>query len=189
MTDLPVAVAELLAKDDPARLEQALDRIATDFGASTATLHRAEPAAKLLHLVAQRGLPEPMINLVKQIPFGKGMAGICAERAEAIDICNLARDESGTARPSARLIGVQGAICVPILAPDGAVAGTLGIGKPGEHTYSDAEKETLLAVARVLRSRVSVAAGGTMAESQYLSVIKVWAALVWADGKVTVQEA
>jgi hypothetical protein len=50
----------------------------------------------------------------------------------------------------ARETGVAGALCVPVVDATGAIAGTLGVGKPGEHVYSDAEKQTLAAVGRVL---------------------------------------
>ena len=44
------------------------------------------------------------------IPFGKGMAGICAERREPVSMCNLQTDDSGVARPTAKETKVAGAL-------------------------------------------------------------------------------
>jgi putative methionine-R-sulfoxide reductase with GAF domain len=134
----------------PGGVENALDRIVAHFGAVTATIHRADAGARMLLMVAWRGLPEKLVQVTSRIPYGKGMAGICVERAEAIDVCNLQTDNSGMAKISARETGVAGAICVPILDAAGTVAGTLGVGKPGEHTYTAEEKDLLLRAARAL---------------------------------------
>jgi L-methionine (R)-S-oxide reductase len=123
--------------------EQALRAVAQAFGAVSATLHRAERDTRTLHMVAQLGLPEPLIAITSRIPFGKGIAGLCAERVEPITLCNLQTDDSGAARPDAKKTGVAGAISVPVLAQDGALIGTLGVGKPEAYTYSDEEQRVL----------------------------------------------
>jgi L-methionine (R)-S-oxide reductase len=133
----------------PERLQAALETIARHFGAVTATLHGAEGEAQLLHLVAHQGLPEQLLPIVQRIPFGKGMAGLCAERQEPITVCNLQTDASGQARPGAKLTGVEGAINVPVFKGE-AFAGTLGIGKPTAHDYTDDERALLAECARLL---------------------------------------
>jgi GAF domain-containing protein len=130
--------------------QAALDAIAADFGAVSATLHRADGAARTLTLVAHRGVPPPVLEKTRVIPYGKGMAGICAERLEIVEVCNLQTDASGVAKPSARATGVAGAIVVPVLGPDGALRGTLGVGLPGAHDYSAEERELLTSLARAL---------------------------------------
>jgi L-methionine (R)-S-oxide reductase len=135
---------------------EALRTLANAFGALTATLHRADPDARMLHMVSQLGLPEKLVPITQHIPYGKGMAGLCAERGESITVCNLQTDDSGAVRPGAKLTGVAGAISVPIFAPDGAgLLGTLGIGKPGEHTYTDDEQRTLAECARAFGAALS----------------------------------
>ena len=94
-------------------------------------------------MVAHLGLPPPLIAITQHIPFGKGIAGLCAERLEPITLCNLQTDNSGTAKPDAKQTGVAGAISVPVFGAGGALIGTLGIGKPHEHTYSDDEQRIL----------------------------------------------
>jgi L-methionine (R)-S-oxide reductase len=139
---LPQRVAQALKSQDQAGLQAALEAIARDFGAVTATLHRADTDAQLLHMVAYMGLPEKLLPITQRIPFGKGMAGLCAARREPVTVCNLQTDDSGQARPSAKLTGVEGAINMPIFRDDQFV-GTLGIGKPAAHDYTDAERALL----------------------------------------------
>ncbi|HEX4355520.1 MAG TPA: GAF domain-containing protein [Polyangiales bacterium] len=135
--------------------DEALGAVAHAFGAVSATLHRADRETKVLHMVAHLGLPPFLVKITEQIPFGKGIAGLCAERREAITLCNLQTDASGTSKPDAKQTGVAGAISVPVLAPDGALVGTLGIGKPHEHTYSDEEQSILSGFADQIGRRLS----------------------------------
>jgi L-methionine (R)-S-oxide reductase len=141
---LPSAVDDLLkgAGAPAAHLQAALDTIAREFDARTATLHFADIKERTLHMVAQRGIPDHIAAITRQIPFGKGMAGICAERLAPVEVCNVQADDSGQSRPGAKETGVAGAIVVPVM-ERGRLVGTLGIGKPEEHEYSDTEKKTL----------------------------------------------
>jgi L-methionine (R)-S-oxide reductase len=132
----------LFASGEP-RYDDALRAVADAFGAVSATLHRADRDSQLLHMLAHLGLPAALVPITQRIPFGKGIAGLCAERREPITLCNLQTDASGTARPDAKQTGVAGAISVPILAADGSLLGTLGIGKPTEHTYTADEQRIL----------------------------------------------
>lgn len=123
------------------------------FDCTTGTLHRLDPDSGLLTLVAYAGLPEFIVPKIEKIPVGKGMAGIAAERREAVQLCNLQTDESGVARPAARDTKVEGSIAVPILF-NGQLYGTLGIAKPVPYDFTDEEVETLMnigeAVSQVL---------------------------------------
>src|SRR5437773_7449045 len=98
---LPSAVDAALRTPGPAaaNLQAALDTIFRDFGARTATLHAADTEARTLHMIAQRGIPDAIAAITRQIPFGKGMAGLCAERVEPITVCNVQTDASGQSRP------------------------------------------------------------------------------------------
>ena len=141
-----------LSNGDASRRHQtALEAIADFFEASTATLHRADAESGLLHLLASRGIPEKLLPITRQIPFGKGMAGLCAVRREPVTVCNLQNDDSGAVRPGAKETGVAGAVVVPILEPgSGRLLGTLGIGKPAEHSYTGQELEVLGGCAQVI---------------------------------------
>lgn len=129
------------------RLYAAVSVVAAAFKAETATLHAVDPATDPampdLALVAQRGLPEAVLEKVQRIPYGRGMAGICAVRKAPVTVCNLQTDETGVVRPGARETGVAGAIVIPVLGDGDRLLGTLGIGMHAEHVYSDDEQHVL----------------------------------------------
>ena len=131
------------------RLQAAIEEIAQEFDARTCTFHRAAAGDQLLELVAQVGLPPHIAQIAGRIPFGKGMAGVCAQRREPVTMCNLQTDDSGVANPAARDTRVEGAVVVPLVAEDRVIA-TLGIGKGEEYDYSEEEIHTLQRCATAL---------------------------------------
>jgi L-methionine (R)-S-oxide reductase len=122
------------------------------FRADTGTLHLLEKDG-LLHLKALSGdFPPPVLAIIRQIPVGKGMAGLAAERGQPVDACNIQTDTSGDVRPGAKATGMEGAVVVPVF--DGErVVGALGIANRGERTFSDAEKKALIAAGRAMVAR------------------------------------
>ncbi len=129
--------------------DAALTLILTEFTADSGTIHRIGEDGALHLKAASQGIPEVVLNIVRIVPMGKGMAGLCAERGEAITACNIQSDASGDVRPGARATGMEGAIVVPIF--DGAkVVGTLGIANRTERTFSTDEQALLIAAGRVL---------------------------------------
>jgi L-methionine (R)-S-oxide reductase len=124
-----------------------LTEVANDFGCTTGTIHRLDPADKHLKLVAARAIPPQLIPIIQSIPVGKGIAGAAAEREAPVELCNLQTDTSGVAKPGARQTNVQGSLAVPMM--DGSrLCGTLGIGKMEPYEFSPEEKEKLLSIAR-----------------------------------------
>jgi L-methionine (R)-S-oxide reductase len=125
----------------PDSLTHMLVSILEEFGCQTGTIHQTGESGNELHLVAQIGLPEFLLEKVSIIPFGKGIAGAAAERREPVELCNLQQDLGGIAKPDARKAGVSGSISVPVIQPlTGKVIGTLGIGKTTAHEFTPAEK-------------------------------------------------
>jgi signal transduction protein with GAF and PtsI domain len=132
------------AREGGERMQKILEIIASAFEAQSATIHRADKAAGLLLMEASVGIPEHVKKMTEKIPFGKGMAGICYERAEPITVCNLQTDDSGVAKPGAKETQVAGAIVMPIFDKEGReVIGTLGVGKPQAHDYTEEEQKIL----------------------------------------------
>ncbi len=123
-----------------------LDKVLARFGGSVGTIHEADADEKLLTLRAQRGLPEALLEVVSVIPVGKGMAGLAAQRREPVQVCNLQTDDSGVAKPGAKLTQMQGSITVPILVGE-TLRGTLGVGQPTEHEYDETETNLLMQIA------------------------------------------
>lgn len=123
------------------------------FDCTTGTIHLLSPTDGLLHLKAQRGIPDFLLPKMIAIPVGKGMAGIAAERNEPVQVCNLQTDESGVARPSARETKVEGSLAAP-MTRDGRLYGVLGIAKPVYYEFSDEEIEAVMEIGRLLAGRV-----------------------------------
>jgi L-methionine (R)-S-oxide reductase len=139
----------LFGGDRQLALGRALDEILTKFSAETGTVHLLDPAKNVLVMKAAHNLPPAVIEITREIPLGKGIAGECAATGKPVTLCNLQTDASGVAKPGAKQTGVGGALCVPMVV-DGRIVGTLGIGTRKERTYSDEEVKMLTSVARVL---------------------------------------
>lgn len=128
-----------------------MDLVLAHFDADTGTIHVLGPDG-MLHLQAWAGgIPEPLLDVIRTIPVGKGIAGLAVQRREPVNLCNLQTDQSGDVRPGARSTGVQGSICVPMLAGAAAV-GALGIATRRMRDFTGDEAELLQQVGRVLAS-------------------------------------
>ena len=140
--------------NNPAPNWQAIvDAAITEFGGCTGTLHRLDPADKLLKLVAQRGVPEQIMPMIATIPIGKGIAGVAAERRAPVELCNLQADLGGIAKEGARKTNVQGSLAVPCL-HDGELRGTLGVGLMTPHDFTEEEKARLMKIASAIAERL-----------------------------------
>jgi GAF domain-containing protein len=135
-------------------LEKNLRDTLAQFRSETGTIHRLDAQTQLLHLVAQIGLPPQLLEVVKTIPVGKGIAGETVAKNRPVTICNLQTDTSGVARPGAKQTGVGGALCVPIRSGE-KIIGTFGIGTVREHEYSAAEINSLQEIANSLAALLS----------------------------------
>ena len=135
-------------------LAETLREVLKQFRSETGTIHRLDAEKQLLHLVAQTGLPPQMLEVVKTVPVGKGIAGQVVARGEPVTLCNLQTDTSGVARPGARSTGVGGALCVP-LRHDNKIVGTLGIGTRREYEYTPDETRLLEEIGRLIGAYVS----------------------------------
>ena len=132
----------------------ALGRILTEFAADSGTIHLLGDDGVLHLRAASAGIPQVVLDTIKDVPVGKGMAGLAVERRQPVNACNIQTDASGDVRPGARATGLQGSIVVPILRGDDAI-GALGVANRGERTFTDAEAERLLDVGRVLARATS----------------------------------
>jgi len=130
-------------------LEVVLREVLKHFNSETGTIHRLDPEKQLLHLAAQTGLPPQMLEIVKTIPVGKGIAGQTAAQNKPVTICNLQTDSSGVAKPGAKQTGVGGALCVPLRDGDKTL-GTIGIGTIRMHEYTPDETRELEEIGRLI---------------------------------------
>ena len=108
-------ITSLLAQsgDRQAALEETLRCVLKLLNSETGTIHRLDHEKQLLHLTVQIGLPTFMMDIVKTIPVGKGIAGETVVRGGPVTMCNLQTDTSGVAKAGAKQTGVGGTLCVP----------------------------------------------------------------------------
>lgn len=127
----------------------ALAAIIAHMKADSGTIHVMGSDGNLHLRCASAGIPPPVVEIVRAVPVGKGMAGLAAERREPVSICNIQTDTSGDVRPGARATGLEGAIALPMMAGE-TVAGVLGVANREPRTFTADETEELLAIGRAL---------------------------------------
>ncbi len=149
--DLLSKIATALAGDgDPdARLQAALQKVISAFDCAVGTIHSLDAASGTLALRAHRGIPDAIMDKVRLIPIGKGMAGLAAARREPVQVCNLQTDDSGLAKPGAKLTQMEGSIAAPMLVGD-KLCGTIGVAKPTPYEFSRDEAERLMRAGGVI---------------------------------------
>ncbi len=129
--------------------QKVLSFITSSFDCTTGTIHFLDKESSLLKLRAHQGIPDFLIPKLTEIPIGKGMAGIAAERRKPVEMCNLQTDNSGVARPAAKETKVEGSIAVPMLYL-GELYGTLGIAKPVPYDFTEQETNDLLKIGEAM---------------------------------------
>jgi L-methionine (R)-S-oxide reductase len=147
-TEFSAKIDELLRQKQEVDVtaQKVLLETLTYFASETGTIHRLDSATGLLRLVAQVGLPPQLMDAVKTIPVGKGIAGQVVAQGKPVTICNLQTDSSGVARPGAKQTGVGGTLCVPIRVGD-TIVGTFGVGTRRDWEYTPEQTRELEEVA------------------------------------------
>jgi len=126
-----------------------LQSLLTDLRADSGTVHAIGPDGAL-HLLCAIGIPQPVLDIVKVVPVGKGMAGLAAERRCPVNSCNIQRDATGDVRPGARATGLAGSVAVPVIAADGRVLGVVGVATHAERTFTAEDEQTIAARAHAM---------------------------------------
>lgn len=80
-----------------------------------------------LTLAAAFQIPPPVLEAVRWVPWGKGMAGMALETGEAVTTCNLKEDDSGRVKPGAKAVSAQAAVALPIKDESGNVTAVVGV--------------------------------------------------------------
>ncbi len=151
LTEIDTILAERGATNDA--LLAILDRTLTRFDCVTGSIHLLSKADNMLELLAQRGIPEAILDRVRHIPIGKGMAGIAAERLAPVQVCNLQTDDSGVAKPGAKMTEMKGSIAAPMFAGN-ELRGTIGVAKPQEYEFTPQEQTLLLEIGQRIAVRL-----------------------------------
>jgi L-methionine (R)-S-oxide reductase len=135
-------------------VELALGAILEETATTSGTVHLIPPGGQMMELLAAREIPPGVLEKVRVIPVGKGMAGVAVEKRQPVTTCNLQQDDAGgVIRQGARATGVQGALAVPIIV-DGDAIGALGVATREPRDFTRAEIDAILAMANVLGAAV-----------------------------------
>ena len=143
-----------LLKNETTNWQEVLSTVISAFDCTTGTIHFLDEKSGLLKVQAHQGIPPFLIPKLSEIPIGKGMAGIAAERREPVEMCNLQTDDSGVARPAAKETKVEGSIAAPMIL-NGKLYGTLGIAKPIPYDFTKEEVSDLLAIGEKISEKIS----------------------------------
>lgn len=128
---------------------EALRAIIGHFRADSGTIHMLETDGVLHLKAASDGLPQVVLDAVRRVPVGKGMAGLAFERGEPINKCNIQTATGGDVQPGAKATGMEGALVVPILQGAKRV-GALGIANRAERTFGEDETALLIEAGRAV---------------------------------------
>jgi len=134
-----------------ANIATVLDAALTHFGCQAGTVHLLREG--VLRLAAQKNIPPQVAQIVETVPIGKGIAGLAAQRLEAVTICNLQTDTSGQAKPGAKVTGMEGTVAVPMMVY-GELRGVLGIAKVTAYDWPKEETDLLTRVGSALAARL-----------------------------------
>jgi GAF domain-containing protein len=147
------AVRDVAAAFADGGWDGALARVLARFAAESGTVHVLGNDGVLHLAAASAGIPKVVLDTVRDVPVGKGMAGLAVERRQAVNACNIQTDASGDVRPGAKATGLQGSIVVPLLRGAAAV-GALGIANHREREFTDDEAALLMEIGRALADHV-----------------------------------
>lgn len=79
-----------------------------------------------LYLSAAVNIPPPVVERVRHVPRGKGMAGMAQVQRSPVQTCNLQTEPPGRINPMAKLVSGQAAVAIPVFGPDGDVRAVVG---------------------------------------------------------------
>ena len=141
-----------------ANLQMILALVLNHLHCSVGTIHILEEPSGMLMLRAAKGVPDVILDRVRVVPIGKGMAGLAAERRQPVQVCNLQSDQSGFAKPMARETKMEGSIAVPMLVGK-RLYGVLGVAKPVTYEFDQAEIGLLLQIGSLIAKQFDNPAG------------------------------
>jgi L-methionine (R)-S-oxide reductase len=126
-----------------------LESFIRDNGGIAGTVHQRLDAENL-GLAAAVNIPPPVLEIVKRIPKGKGMAGLAFEHDEPISTCNIKDDTTGRVRPGAKAVQAQAAVAFPVHDDQGQVRAVVGIAYKDDRELTESELAALTAAAMTL---------------------------------------
>jgi hypothetical protein len=117
-------------------------------GARAGTVHLLRDDA--LVLAAAHAIPEAVLDAVRTVPPGKGMAGLCLVERKPVATCDLRTDDTGRVRPGARAVDARTAVALPVFDAQGRVRAVVGFAFADDEGIDAAREAALLAQAATL---------------------------------------
>jgi len=137
--------AQLPMNADLSPMQEWLQSYVKDCGAVAGTVHLRQGDG--LALAAAVNIPPPVQEIVRWVPWGKGMAGMALDTGEPVQTCNLKEDDSGRVKPGAKAVAAQAAIALPLKDAGNSVIAVLGVAFLEEREIGQPEIDSLLASA------------------------------------------
>jgi hypothetical protein len=103
-----------------------------------------------LELVASLNIPPPVVNAVRLVPRGKGMAGLAQVEKKPIQTCNLKEDDTGRIKPGAKAVDARAAVALPVLDAQGEVRAVVGLAFQDAGEIPAERERALMAAAAAL---------------------------------------
>ncbi|QSQ27208.1 GAF domain-containing protein [Pyxidicoccus parkwayensis] len=122
-----------------------LESFAAEHGASAGTIHLQR--GNDLELVAALNIPLAVLNAVRHVPHGKGMAGLAQVRKAPVQTCNLKEDDTGRIKPGAKAVDARAAVALPVLDATGGVRAVVGIAFMTEGEIPAEREQSLMSAA------------------------------------------
>ncbi|MGH7522719.1 MAG: GAF domain-containing protein [Gemmatimonadales bacterium] len=110
--------------DAASAIQQWLEASIRSSGSIAGTVHIQRDGD--LYLSAAVNIPPPVMERVRHVPRGKGMAGMAQVQRSAVQTCNLQTEPPGRINPMAKLVSGQAAIAIPVFGADGQVRAVVG---------------------------------------------------------------
>lgn len=110
-------------------------------GGVAGTVHARQ--GESLVMAASVNIPPKVVEITREIPYGKGMAGLAWQRNEPVQTCNLKDDNSGDVRPGAKAVDAHAAVAIPVHDAQGEVRAVVGIAFMGEREIGAEELAAL----------------------------------------------
>jgi hypothetical protein len=100
-----------------------------------------------LALAAATNIPDVVLERVRHVPRGKGMAGLAQVERKPIQTCNIQDDDTGRLKPLAKQVSGLAAAALPVLDDAGQVRAVVGISFGHEGEIPEDRLDALMAAA------------------------------------------
>lgn len=125
-----------------------------DQGAMAGTIHTVDHAGDRLRLCAAINIPPPIQDIVREVPRGKGMAGLALARRAPVYTSAVGTCQTGVVRPRGRSVTSGAAVTLPVADAEDRIRAVVGVGYAEPRDIDDGLLDALRDGARDLLARI-----------------------------------